>query len=249
MNVFGSSAKTAYYYKKFQFHYPHWKIYYKLKCKSTENELTNCLEYSKIKSNNPLVFFAKEQISGSGQHDKKWLSPRGGIWLSAAYPIYSKDFSSQNFNLSFAVKLCEILGKEKIKVNFKWPNDIVYESKKLIGFLPRIVTRGSEVILVRIGIGMNLSNKTPLEGISLCQIVNKKKLCEYYWAAKILQAICEAVEFNNRKGLVIEKANQYLSKKHLPKGYNSDVWEINNIDKNGNLRIFNEDKEQILRRF
>ena len=34
MKVLGSSAKTAYYYKKIQGLYPNWKIKYKLKCNS-----------------------------------------------------------------------------------------------------------------------------------------------------------------------------------------------------------------------
>ncbi len=249
MKVFGSVAKTSYYYKNIQGFYPHWKLQYKLKCKSTEYELTNWLQNSPIKRYKPRAIVAKEQLLGIGQNSRSWVSPKGGIWLSAAYPIFTSKFSSEIFSLSVAIKLCEMLNKESIKVDLKWPNDIFFNSKKLIGFLPRVITRGQDTIYVRIGIGMNLLNKTPLEGIALSEILKTKNICENYWTAKILKTINESVECNDRKEYIINKANKYLTKKHLPRGYNSNDWEIKDVDNNGNLRIYNEIQEKILTRF
>ena len=249
MKVLGSVAKTGYHFKKIQGFCPHWKLYYKFKCKSTEYELTNWIQKSPIKKNKPIAIVTKEQLSGIGQKSRPWFSPKGGIWLSAAYPIFSSEFSSEIVSLSFAINFCEMLNKESIKVNLKWPNDIFYDSKKLIGFLPRVITRGKEIIYVRIGIGMNFLNKTPSEGISLSEILNTKKICEYYWTAKILKTIYDSVECNKRKEYVIEKANKYLTKKYLPSGYNSNYWKIKGIDKNGNLRIYDKNEEKALKRF
>ena len=249
MKFLGSVAKTAYQYKKIQGFCPHWKLQYKLKCKSTEYELTNWLQDSPIKKDKPLAIVAKEQSLGIGQNSRPWFSPKGGIWLSAAYPIFSSDFSSEIFSLSFAIKLCEMLNMESIKVELKWPNDIYFDSKKLIGFLPRVITRGKEIIYVRIGLGMNFLNKTPSEGISLSEILNNKNICEYYWTAKILKTVHDSVKCNFRKEYIIENANKYLTKKFLPRGYNSVDWKIKDVDKDGNLRIYNEKQEKILIRF
>ena len=249
MKVLGSAAKTAYYLKKIQGFHPYWKLQYKLKCKSTEYELSSWLQCSQIKQNKPIAIIAKEQFAGFGQKSRPWCSPRGGIWLSAAYPIFSKQFSSQIFDLSFAFKLCEMFSMENIKVDLKWPNDILFGSKKLIGFLPRVVSRGQEIIYVRIGLGMNFLNKTPPEGISLSKVLKTKKISEYYWTAKILKSLYESIYCSNRKEYVIEKANIYLSKKYLPKGYNATDWTIKNIDFNGNLIIYNESTQKILSRF
>ena len=249
MKVLGSVAKTAYYYKKMQGHCPDWKLKYKLKCRSTEYELTNWLKNSQIKRNKPIALVAREQLTGIGQNARPWFSPKGGIWLSAAYPIYSSEFPAKTFSLSLAIKLCEMLNMESIKVDLKWPNDIFFDSKKLIGFLPRVITRGKEIIYVRIGIGMNFLNKTPLEGIALSEILKTKNICEYFWTAKILKSIHESVESNDKKQYIIENANKYLTKKHLPRGYNSEDWKIKDIDNNGNLRIYNEKEEKILNRF
>ncbi len=249
MKVLGSVAKTAYYYKKIQGFCPNWKIQYKLKCKSTEYELTNLLQHSPIRRYKPIAIVAKEQLSGIGQDSRPWFSPKRGIWLSAAYPIFSSEFSSEIFSLSFAIKLCEMFNMESIKVDLKWPNDIFYDSKKLIGFLPRVITRGKEIIYVRIGFGMNFSNKTPSDGIALSEILNTKNICEYYWTAKILKTIHNSVECNNRKEYIIENANKYLTKKYLPRGYNSNEWKIKDVDNNGNLRIYNDIQEKVLKRF
>ena len=249
MKVLGSIAKTAYYYKKIQGFCPHWKLRYKFKCKSTEHELTNWLQDSPIKKYKPIAIVAKEQLSGIGQNSREWFSPKGGIWLSAAYPIFSSEFSSQIFSLSLAIKLCEMLNVESIKVDLKWPNDIFYDSKKLIGFLPRVITRGKEIIYVRIGIGMNFLNKPPLEGIALSEILNTKNICEYYWTAKILKTIHDSIDCIDRREYIIEKSNKYLTKKYLPKGYSSEDWEIKDVDNNGNLRIYNGIQEKVLTRF
>ena len=225
MKVLGSVAQDSILLQKNPRNSPHWKLKYQLKCKSTEDELTSWLKDYPIKRYKPVAIVAKEQLSGIGQNSRPWFSPKGGIWLSAAYPIFSSKFSSEIFSLSFAIKLCEMLNMESIKVDLKWPNDIFFDSKKLIGFLPRVITRGKEIIYVRIGLGMNFLNKTPLEGISLSEILNNKNICEYYWTAKILKTIHDSVECNDRKEYIIEKANKYLTKKYLPRGYNSKLLE------------------------
>ena len=249
MKIIGSAAKTAYYLKKMEIIYPHWRLQYKIKCRSTENELSNWLSYSEIKRNHPIAIIAREQLSGFGQNSRPWSSPKGGIWLSAAFPIFSEKFSSKIFSLSLAIKLCEMLRQENIKVDLKWPNDIFVGSKKLIGFLPRVITRGKEIRYVRIGLGMNVLNKTPSEGISLAQVLRTKNISEYYWTAKILKAFHDSIYANNKKEYIIQSANQYLIKSLLPKGFSSYEWKIKNVDSDGNLRIFNEIQEKIITRF
>jgi len=119
----------------------------------------------------------------------------------------------------------------------------------LIGFLPRVVTRGKEITYVRIGLGMNLLNKTPSEGISLAKVLKTKNICEYYWTAKILKAFYDAIDCNGRKEYILEAANAFLTKSSLPKGYSPLEWTIKDIDNNGNLRIYNKIQSKILTRF
>ncbi len=249
MKVIGPAAKTVFYLKKIQGQYPTWTLHYKIKCKSTETELTNLLEYSEIKKYQPLAIIAREQFSGVGQNSKTWVSPKGGIWLSAAYPIFSKEFASQIFNLSLGIKICEMLRQENIYACLKWPNDIFVGSKKLIGFLPRVITRGKEIIYVRIGLGMNVLNYTPSEGISLSKVLQTKNINQHYWTAKVLKAIHDSIECNNKKGYIIKSANKFLHKRFLPSGFCPRSWKIKDIDSNGDLRIENATQIKVIRRF
>ena len=247
MKIIGKAAKTAFYYKKDFEEFPDWDLNYKLKCSSTENELNNYLKKTKIPLGRPIVIIASEQFSGVGQYKRRWLSPPGGIWLSAAYPIYNNKFLPEIFHLSIANQLCEMFWEKSIKVDLKWPNDIFYGSKKIIGFLPKVITRGSEVLYIRVGIGFNLNNKTPEEGISLSDVLKRKNLCEYKWTSRILKVICEAVDSNSNKMEVIKKANENLNKKYLPTGYNAFVWSIKHIDWNGNLILFDKKNKLVLK--
>ena len=249
MKVKGSAAKTVYYLRKIKGLYPNWRLIFKLKCKSTEIELTNFLKCSEVKISKPIAIIAREQSEGVGQNSRDWFSPKGGIWLSAAYPIFSTNFSSEIFCLSLAIKLCEMLRQEGLQADLKWPNDIFFDSKKLIGFLPRVITRGKEILYVRIGIGMNVLNQTPEEGISLARVLKTKNINEYYWTAKILKAFHDSIYCNDRKEYIFQSVNKFLNKSYLPKGYDPYEWKIKDIDHNGNLRIYNQTEEKILKRF
>ena len=243
MKVIGSSAKTSFFYKNGLNNSPNWKLIYKYKCFNTEIELNKYLKENQLKKFLPVAIFSREQSMGIGQNGRKWISPPGGIWLSAAYPIFSKDFSTDIFSVSIALFLCEMFYQESIEVKIKWPNDIFYGSKKLIGFLPKLITRGNEVLYAKIGIGLNLNNVTPNEGISLSRILNKKNLSESYWSSKILQAFNKTILYNSNKKQIIYGANKFLNKEFLPKGYDNN-WSIDGIDEMGSLKI-SKDNHQI----
>ena len=142
-----------------------------------------------------------------------------------------------------------MLRQENINVCLKWPNDIFFGSKKLIGFLPRVITRGKEIIYVRVGIGMNALNYTPSEGISLSKVLQTKNINQHYWTAKVLKAFHDSIECNNKKEYVIKSANKFLTKKFLPSGFCPQTWRIKDIDFNGQLRIENETQLKVIRRF
>ncbi len=248
MKVIGSSAKTSFFYKNGLNNYPNWKLFYIYKCSSTEIELNKYLKKNKLKKFQPIAIFSRKQAKGVGQHGRQWISPQGGIWLSAAYPIFSKDFSTDIFPVSIAFFLCEMFYRKSIEVKIKWPNDIFYGSKKLIGFLPKLITRGNEVIYAKIGIGMNLNNYTPDEGISLSNILNKKNLSESYWASEILRVLNKAIFYNKDKKQIVYGANMFLNKKCLPRGYENN-WKINEIDEKGSLKIFNDNNQKTIKSY
>ena len=110
-------------------------------------------------------------------------------------------------------------------------------------------TRGKEINYVRIGLGMNVLNYTPSEGISLSKVLQTKNINQYYWTAKVLKAFHDSIECNNKREYVIKSANKFLTKKFLPSGFCPNTWKIKDIDSNGNLRIQNETQLKVIRRF
>ena len=246
MKIIGSSAKTSFFYKNGLNNSLNWKLIYKYKCSSTEIELNKYLEKNELKKFHPIAIFSRKQAKGFGQNGRKWISLQGGIWLSAAYPIFSKDFYTDIFPVSIAFFLCEMFYRKSIEVKIKWPNDIFYGSKKLIGFLPKLITRGNEVLYAKIGIGMNLNNVTPEEGISLSNILHKKNLSESYWSSKILKVLNKAILYNKNKKQIIYGANRFLNKECLPRGFDNS-WAINEIDEMGSLKIFNNNDKKTIK--
>ena len=249
MKIIGYSSKTSFFYKRNRDDFPNWRLQYLYNCTSTENILDKYLSTYRFSKNNPIAIFSKKQTSGVGQYGRKWLSPKGGLWFSALYPVFSANFLPKIFPVSLSYKLCEMLLNESVQANIKWPNDILYGSKKLIGFLPKVITRGNKTLYVRIGFGMNLNNKTPEEGISLSEILNKKELCEHYWASEILKVICDSIRYNNQRELMIAGGNKFLNKKILPKNHSEKDWAIQKIDLQGNLKIFNKKNEYKIIKF
>ena len=248
MKVIGSSAKTSFFYKSGLNNFPNWKLIYKFKCSSTEIELNKYLKKNELKKFQPIAIFSRKQAKGFGQNGKTWISPKGGIWLSAAYPIFSKDFHNDIFPVSIAFFLCEMFYKKSIEVKIKWPNDIFYGSKKLIGFLPKLITRGNEVAYAKIGIGMNLNNFTPDEGISLSNILRKKNLSESYWSSRLLKVLNKAILYNKNKKQIIYGANKFLNKEFLPSNYGNN-WKINEIDEMGCLIISSDNQKRTIKSY
>ena len=93
------------------------------------------------------------------------MSPRGGLWISAALPWQGgRSASAMLIGLAVATVLAEHLERRGLEVAIKWPNDLLVNGRKLAGLLPRLVQRGSTIRLVRIGVGLNVENRIPLPG-------------------------------------------------------------------------------------
>ncbi len=117
----------------------------------------------------PWAVLSEEQTAGRGRSGKSWHStPGGSIALSLLWKFTSKApvFSS----LSIAVGVMIIAALKKIVPNgltLKWPNDILYQSRKLAGIL--LETKGSAVV-IGIGLNTNLASSSNKEWIGLSEI-------------------------------------------------------------------------------
>ena len=117
-------------------------------------------ECKRISSNKDiLVVTADKQTKGKGRKGKKWHSPEGNISLSIAFA--DKEFGVPiSIATGIMVKdaLKEVFNKSLIKL--KWPNDLVFEKKKIGGILvEKEVFANYTKTIVGIGINLELDNK------------------------------------------------------------------------------------------
>jgi BirA family biotin operon repressor/biotin-[acetyl-CoA-carboxylase] ligase len=104
------------------------------------------------------IIIAEKQYKGRGRLGKKWSSPDlGNIYMTVCS---EKDFSYMPLSLVVGV-ICK-KGIEKLtnnnEIKLKWPNDILYNNKKVGGVLveKEVIKESTRTI---IGIGINLNIK------------------------------------------------------------------------------------------
>ncbi|GAV11173.1 biotin--[acetyl-CoA-carboxylase] ligase [Paenibacillus sp. chi10] len=105
------------------------------------------------------VIIAEEQTGGRGRQGKSFHSPAGkGIWMSLILrPQIPLQFTPQLTLLS-AVALCRAMKRmTDVDLGIKWPNDILYEDKKVCGILTESSAEDERLVHVIAGIGISVN--------------------------------------------------------------------------------------------
>lgn len=124
------------------------------------------------------LIVAETQTSGRGRLNRTWVSPKGGIWISLV--LRPKLDLKSSFILTYIAGLATALSIEEetgLKIELKWPNDVLYKGKKLAGILLEIQAEPERLKYVILGIGINANNQISFlekEAISLKEILNKE---------------------------------------------------------------------------
>lgn len=134
------------------------KILYYSSLKSTQEQ---ALKIAKEAKNNGTVIIAQEQTAGKGREGRKWISPKGGIWLSL---ILQPEFGLEMVTLfpiassvALSIAIEKILG---IKPELKWPNDITIKGKKAAGILVDASLELNNIENIVLGVGINFDVDT-----------------------------------------------------------------------------------------
>ena len=224
-----------------------WRIILKPICASTEIELSNWIAEKPIKKNYPIAIFSSRQRFGRGQAGRIWHSSKGGVWVSAAIKREGTgENNSQLYGLAVALSLVERLEIRGVSAKIKWPNDLLVDGQKLAGILPRLYFRGGKLRLLRVGVGLNVFNNVPKEGISLKQIIGDKKMNINFWSSEVLFAIERSLDFLDNKNFLCSQIEKKLwSRKYIDKE-TGHQWGIEGIDYRGRLIIFNDHNKKVV---
>ncbi len=129
------------------------KIYYFDTIDSTQNF---ALKLSQKPYENGSVVIAERQTKGRGRLNRKWASPRGGIWMSVLlrpnFELAQTSLFPMISSLALSIAIEKIL---KIKPELKWPNDVTLKGKKVAGILIDVAIESNKIDYLIIGVGVN----------------------------------------------------------------------------------------------
>jgi BirA family transcriptional regulator, biotin operon repressor / biotin---[acetyl-CoA-carboxylase] ligase len=104
------------------------------------------------------VVIAEQQKSGRGRQKRRWLSPKGGIWLSVILKPHIPIAKITLLPLAAALAVHDAIEKStQLDVKLRWPNDVMISGKKVAGILIDISTENEQVNYAVIGVGINVN--------------------------------------------------------------------------------------------
>ena len=236
-----------------------WRLVWQPVTASTEAEL-DCLLERGLRP--PLAVIARRQTRGHGQRGRRWHSPAGGLWLSAAMPWAVPAPGMAAPGMAVTLGLCLQLEGLGLQPRIKWPNDLLLEGRKLAGVLPRLRWRGSTLLGCRVGIGINGLNRVPPAAIALAEALQSGPRRHRHGpthrphhpqarperlAALALGALEWAVAASGQAELVRRQAEQRLWRvgSHWHEGR---AWQVDGLALDGALRLRCDERLVELRR-
>ena len=113
---------------------------------------------------------AEKQTAGRGRRGRVWHSPYGkNLYFSLSWQFSGGAASLEGLSLAIGVVVNEVFADMGVSgVQLKWPNDLLFENKKLAGILLEMVGDASGVCQVVIGIGINV-DMTGVDGEAIDQ--------------------------------------------------------------------------------
>lgn len=131
------------------------KIHFYKEVGSTQ-DLAISIVKKKCEDTHGTVIIAERQKNGKGRIDRKWISPKGGVWLSVILKPKIKAAQATLLPIVAALAVCDTINqKTRLNSKIKWPNDIVIEGKKLSGTLVDISIDSKNIEYAVLGIGIN----------------------------------------------------------------------------------------------
>jgi len=202
------------------------QAYYFDSIDSTQNQ---ALKMADDPANNGTVIIAAKQTGGKGRAGRKWISPKGGIWLSIILQPKFDISITTLFPIASALALSNALEKTlKISPELKWPNDLTIKGKKIAGMLVDASLESNRIENIVLGVGINfdidvkqiekiLKGSPNFYGVtSLCEQKNKVKPIQLVQTFFVeLEKICDLLNTKQTKKIISEwtKRSSTIGKK------------------------------------
>jgi BirA family transcriptional regulator, biotin operon repressor / biotin---[acetyl-CoA-carboxylase] ligase len=165
---------------------------YKFKSVTSTNDEAMILIKKKQKKTG--CVYADSQTKGRGTYGKKWVSNKGNLFSSIFFPLKNNYPPFNEFSIINPIIIADVMMKfcEEKYINFKFPNDIFLNGKKICGLLQEHIQNKNKKFLI-IGIGLNVITNPQLnnnyKATNLFQETKKKPSVE-----EIIKLITHAYE-------------------------------------------------------
>jgi BirA family biotin operon repressor/biotin-[acetyl-CoA-carboxylase] ligase len=104
------------------------------------------------------VVIAEVQTQGRGRVGRKWISPKGNLYLSVILrpniPIHKAPLITLTGAVAVASAIRKVCGLE---AGIKWPNDILLSGKKVSGLLTEMSAEQDRIRHIVLGIGVDVN--------------------------------------------------------------------------------------------
>ncbi len=117
------------------------------------------------------VAIAEYQSAGRGRRGRRWIAPLGsGLCLSVGWQFAGAPTEIAALSLAVGVVVRRVLARTAgVSVALKWPNDLVFDERKLGGILLELKAEAQGVCHVVTGVGLNVALPRALH----------RKLCDW----------------------------------------------------------------------
>lgn len=127
-------------------------------CGSIDSTNTRALERARAGGARGLVCLAEHQKAGRGRLGRNWVSPYGrNVYLSLVWEFTTGAAAMEGLSLAVGVGIVRALRVNGVEgVQLKWPNDVLWQEKKLAGVLLEMTGDATGHCQVVVGIGVNV---------------------------------------------------------------------------------------------
>ena len=143
------------------------------KVNSTNNTAIRIIKNSNCKFG---MVITDTQLAGKGQYGKKWISQKGNLFLSFFYELKNINVSVSRLTKINCLLVKKLLANYyKKNIEFKKPNDLLIQKKKISGILQERVSIANNKFLI-VGIGINITKSPKIKNYpttSLNKLTNK----------------------------------------------------------------------------
>jgi BirA family biotin operon repressor/biotin-[acetyl-CoA-carboxylase] ligase len=119
---------------------------------------TDAMEAARAGAPHGSVYFADEQLAGRGRGDHRWQSVAGeGLYVSVLLRLVLPAVRLPLVPLAAGLAAAEAIHSASwLKVDLRWPNDLLIGDRKAGGILVESKTEGSASVFAVVGIGINV---------------------------------------------------------------------------------------------